>query len=249
MNRARANEGVICPHLRISENDGGGMAEDSSLTASNVMSRKRRHDAMTDDSLAGKHIFVTGGAQGLGLAVACMVARRGAARVAIADRNEDRKAEVESQIAALGAQCLYIVCDAAHPDQIKEAVALVDGHFGGIDGLVNCVGDTRRGTLESTTVELWDAQLAVNLRAPFLFTQAVSAIMRRGRGGSIVNIASVQSRGGLTFCMAYAAAKAGLVCLTRNNAAELAKDGIRVNAINMGWCLTDNEHSLQVAGD
>ena len=96
-----------------------------------------------------------------------------------------------------------------------------------------------RATVQSAvSVALWDEIHVVNLRAPFLFTQAVARIMRHeGRSGAIVNIASVQANGGLTFCVAYAASKGGLLTLTRNTVAALGRDGIRVNAVNMGWLL------------
>ena len=209
---------------------------------------KRVRALEATDALAGKVILVTGGAQGMGLEVARAAALGGAKGLVICDRNASRKSQVEGEIGALGAECLFVACDVARPEEIRIVVEQADAKFGRIDGLVNCVGDTRRGTLETTDVGLWDTLMNVNLRAHFLFTQAVSRVMKRERTrGSIVNICSVQSRGGLTFCMAYATAKAGLVCLTRNNATELGPYGIKVNAVNMGWTVTDNEDVLQRA--
>ncbi len=198
-------------------------------------------------SLVGKVVLVTGAAQGLGLVTSRLCAAAGAAGLALVDRNSSKGREAERELSAhAGCACLFIQCDVASPGAIEAAVAAADRHFGRIDALVNAAGDTRRSDLDGTSVELWDALIAVNLRAPFLLTQAVSRVMRReGRGGAIVNVASVQAHGGLTCCMAYATTKGGLLTLTRNNAAELGRDGIRVNAINMGWTPTENEHALQ----
>ena len=217
------------------------------------MSNKRKAtDAPEDDSamlsMRGKTLLITGGAQGLGLAVARMAAKRGVRNIVICDKNDATSAVIVEELSGLGARCLFVKCDVGVPDEITAAVSAAEERFGKIDGLVNAAGDTARGDLDSTSVEQWDRQHNVNLRAVYLFTQAVSQSMRRhGVRGSIVNIASVQAYGGLTFCMGYAVAKAGLVALTKNNAAELGRHGIRVNAVNMGWTATDAEDVLQTA--
>ena len=128
-----------------------------------------------------------------------------------------------------------------------------------ITGVVNAAATSSRGNLFTTTAEEFDRQMQINVRAPFLITQGAARHIteRRSRsqpksggpvsriGGSIVNICSVAAYGGAPFVMAYSASKAALVALTKNNAAELAPKGVRVNAINMGWCYTDNEDKLQ----
>jgi len=203
-------------------------------------------------SLTGKVVLITGAAQGVGLATARLCASAGASAIVLVDRQSDKGRTVEWELSRdcrFTSECLFVQCDVSVPAEVAAAVRQADARFGRIDCLVNAAGDTRRASLQETTVELWDALVAVNLRAPFLFTQAVSRIMQReGRGGySVVNVASVQAHGGLTFCMAYATTKGGLLTLTRNNAQELAPIGIRVNAINMGWTWTDNEHALQLS--
>ena len=206
-----------------------------------------------DRDLEGKVILITGGTQGLGAAIAKAAATQGASAICIcgltsSDVNVNAGKEVVEEVQALGAECMLVECDVIDPAQIERVVVEADRKWGRIDGLVNCVGDSRRDDLESTTVQAWDSILNINLRSHFLFTQMVTRVMKREKTrGSIVNICSVQAHGGCTFTMAYACAKAGLVCLTRNNAAELAKDGIRVNAVNMGWCATPNENRLQTA--
>ena len=209
-------------------------------------------EATAVGSMRGKVLLVTGGTQGQGREVAIMAAKRGAHGIVICGRNAANGANVEAEVSALGSECLFVKCDVAEPEQIVETVRRAEQRFGRLDGLVNCAGDTTRGDLDSTDVAEWDRQMNINLRSHFLFTKHASQLMRRtGARGSIVNVASVQAYGGLTFCMAYAVAKAALVALTKNNAAELGKCGIKVNAVNMGWTVTDNEIALQsaAAGD
>ena len=122
---------------------------------------KRKADVLENappkaGKLEGKIILVTGGAQGMGLEVARLAASLGARGLCVVDRNGAKRNEVQETIAALGAECLFVECDVAVPEQIAMTVASADKRFGRIDGLVNCVGDTRRGTLESTDVQLWE---------------------------------------------------------------------------------------------
>jgi NAD(P)-dependent dehydrogenase (short-subunit alcohol dehydrogenase family) len=117
-------------------------------------------------------------------------------------------------------------------------------NIGQITGVVNAAATTARGNLETTTAVEFDAQMAINVRAPFLITQGAARVMPPG--SSIVNICSVAAHGGAPFVMAYSVSKAALVTLTRNNAAELAPRQIRVNAVNMGWTFTDNEDKIQL---
>jgi NAD(P)-dependent dehydrogenase (short-subunit alcohol dehydrogenase family) len=118
--------------------------------------------------------------------------------------------------------------------------------FAKLDGLVNAAGLTDRGTIESTTVELWDRLFAVNVRAPFVLTQE---FVRRNkaakRPGSVVNVITRSSHGGQPFLTAYSASKGALAVLTKNNAHALRFDRIRVNGINIGWTDTPGEHAIQ----
>ena len=213
-----------------------------------AVSEPVREAAVAVGSMRGKSILITGGAQGLGLQVARMAAQRSARAVTICDKNCENREAITREIEGLGAECLVVQCDVGVPEQIEAAVRAAEERFGSIDGLVNAAGDTSRGDLDSTSVEQWDGQMGVNLRAVFLFTQRVSQSMRRNAvRGAIVNVASVQAYGGLTFCLGYAVAKAALVALTKNNAEALGRHGIKVNAVNMGWTVTDNEDVLQRA--
>ena len=118
--------------------------------------------------------------------------------------------------------------------------------FGRVDSLVNAAGLTSRGTLLDTTPELFDAHIAVNLRAPFFLMQAV---VRRPGGaqapGTIVNIISMSAHGGQPYLAPYVAAKAGLAGLTRNAAHAHRWDRIRINGLNIGWTDTEGEDETQ----
>ena len=117
--------------------------------------------------------------------------------------------------------------------------------FGGIDVLVNNAGDTGRGDLEHIAVARWDTILAVNLRAPFVLMQEAIAPMRARGGGSIVNIGSILAYVGEPKLGAYSVSKGGLMTLTKNAAALLNRDRIRVNQINVGWTLTEGERRVK----
>jgi NAD(P)-dependent dehydrogenase (short-subunit alcohol dehydrogenase family) len=125
-------------------------------------------------------------------------------------------------------------------------VQQADEVFGRIDGLVNAAALTARGTLEDTTVELWDKMFAINTRAPFILMQEAVRVMKRlGQGGSIVNILSMAAHGGQPKLTPYSVSKGALATLTKNAANALRYDRIRVNGLNIGWMATPNEHLVQ----
>ena len=117
--------------------------------------------------------------------------------------------------------------------------------WGGIDILVNNAASVARGYLEDASVELWDAIMHVNLRAPFLLLQEAVKSMKTRGGGSIVNIGSVNAYIGEPKLGPYSVSKGGLMTLTRNAAATLNRHRIRVNQINVGWTLTDGERRVK----
>jgi len=119
---------------------------------------------------------------------------------------------------------------------------------GRVDCLVNAAGLTSRGTLLDTTPELFDAHIAINLRAPFFAMQAaVRHLVDRGAPGTIVNIITSSEHGGQSFLAPYVAAKAGLAGLTRNAAHAHRWDRIRINGLNIGWTATEGEDTVQRA--
>jgi NAD(P)-dependent dehydrogenase (short-subunit alcohol dehydrogenase family) len=192
--------------------------------------------------LDGRVLLVNGATQGLGAGIARAAVREGAS-VAITGR---RREPGEKLAASLGA--LFVCADLADVTAVRAAVAAVIDTYGRVDCLVNSAGLTSRGTLLDTTPELFDAHVAINLRAPFFAMQAVVADMvRRGQPGTIVNIISSSEHGGQPYLAPYVAAKAGLAGLTRNAAHAHRFDRIRINGLDIGWTDTEGEDATQRA--
>jgi NAD(P)-dependent dehydrogenase (short-subunit alcohol dehydrogenase family) len=190
--------------------------------------------------LDGRVVLVNGATQGLGEGIARAAVREGAT-VAITGR---RRELGEALAAELGG--MYVQADMADVAAVRASVAAVIDVHGRVDCLVNSAGLTSRGTLLDTTPELFDAHIAVNLRAPFFAMQAVVADMRRrGAPGTIVNIISTSEHGGQPYLAPYVAAKAGLAGLTRNAAHAYRFDRIRINGLDIGWTDTDGEDVTQ----
>lgn len=197
-------------------------------------------------NLNDKVIIVTGSTQGLGEDIARLAAELGAAGLVICGRNAANGARVAAELNALGAPTLYVQADFANVDDCRAVVRACDERFGRVDGLVNSAAVTDRGTLDDTTVELWESIFAVNTRAPFLLMQESVRVMKReGRGGSIVNILSINVHGGQPKLVAYSASKAALAAITKNAANSLRYDRIRVSGLNVGWMYTPAEDAIQ----
>merc|ERR1711904_451041 len=198
--------------------------------------------------VTGCHFIVTGGTQGLGLEIARQLRKVGARKIALLSRTRSKGQAAVAELSAEGCTAYFVEADMADPESVQAAAAEAIKVLGGrVDGLVNAAGTTERGNMMDTTVEMFDKQFDINTRAPFLLSQAVSKHMIETKSrGAIVNISSIAAKGGAPFICAYSASKAALNVLTANNASELAPYGIRVNAINMGWTLTDNENDLMV---
>jgi len=209
--------------------------------------------------VTGRVFVVTGGSQGLGLAIARQLQQRGAKGLVLVSRNQTKGDAACQELTTSTCACKFVKADLGNAQQasnvIPQAIELMKD-VGPITGVVNAAAITERGNLMTTTADEFDSQMAVNVRAPFLISQAVAKHMmeinsqqqqQTRRQCSIVNISSVAAYGGAPFIMAYSTSKAALNALTKNNAAELAPHGIRVNAINMGWTVTDNENTLQTA--
>lgn len=195
----------------------------------------------------GKIALITGSSSGIGEEIARGVLREGGS-VMLHGRTEQEGTRVLDALRKDGLpeeRLAYQAADLADVEQCRKLIAAVVERFGGLDILINNAGDFTRGFLEETSVELWDRQMAVNLRAPFLLTQGAVPLMRARGGGSIVNTGSVCSYTGPTKLVAYSASKGGLTTFTRNAASALSRDRIRVNQVNPGWTNTAGEDVIQ----
>lgn len=201
-------------------------------------------DPFAAQRLDGKVVVVTGSTQGLGAAIARHAAAVGAEGILVTGRSAERGEQVCDSLAC---DAVFVQADLADPGSCREIVAVCERRFGRLDGLVNAAGLSSRGTLETTSVELWDLLFAINARAPFLLAQAAAPLMRRGGGGAVVNIVTMASHGGEPALMAYSASKGALATLTRNLGNALRADRIRVNGLNIGWTATEGEHGVQTA--
>ncbi len=175
---------------------------------------------------------VTGAARGIGLAVARRFLADGY-RVALLDIDAATLAQSFAGLAA-GERALGVECDVAEPRQVAAAVDRVAARFGRIDALVNNAGIAVFKPILETTYEEWARVIAVNLTGPFLCTQACAPVMLANGGGAVVNVGSISGLRASTLRVAYGTSKAALMHLTKQQAAELAERGIRVNAVAPG---------------
>lgn len=184
-------------------------------------------------SLAGKRALVTGGAGGIGRAIALAFAAEGA-RVALADRAPQEKIEAAvAEVGAAGAQAFGVRADVADEAQVLSLFQALSGRFGGLDVLVNNAGILFEKPLLETTAEEFDRLIGVNLRGAFLVGREALRIMSRQKQGRVINIASELAYLGRENCSVYCASKGGVLSMTRSWAREFAP-GILVNAIAPG---------------
>ena len=181
---------------------------------------------------SSKVALVTGAARGLGLAAARRFLAEGW-RVALIDIDGDNLQRTFTALARPG-ETLALPCDVSDPAAVASTVAAVHDRFGRLDALVNNAGIAIFKPILEVTYEDWQRVLAVNLTGPFLMTQAAAPVMRDTGGGAIVNITSISGLRASTLRTAYGTSKAGLAHLTKQQAAELASLGIRVNAVAPG---------------
>ena len=191
-----------------------------------------------------KVAVITAFANGIGRATAEIMAREGAVVVGV-DNHPGRLEEAVAVLRGAGGKAHGRLCDALDPGQVEATVAAVEQEFGGIDILVNAVGgstiiaNSGAGVDELSFAE-WQRLIDFNLSGTFLFTHAVVPIMKRRQRGKIVNLASIAGRGlSPTSSSAYAAAKGGIIALTRKLAFELGPFGVTINAIAPSLTLTE----------
>ncbi|GAA3817350.1 MULTISPECIES: SDR family NAD(P)-dependent oxidoreductase [Amycolatopsis] len=195
-------------------------------------------------NLAGRAALVTGAGRGIGAAIAERLAA-GGARVAVNDLDaEAAKATVE-RIEAAGGDGVALAGDIADTSFARELVATAADQLGGLAILVNNAGTIHRLPLREQTEQHWDRVMDVNLKAPFVLSQAAVDHLAAAGHGAIVNICSVAVIGFFRQ-IAYDASKGGLLTMTRSLAVELGREGIRANAIAPGFIDTDTGHAADL---
>jgi NAD(P)-dependent dehydrogenase (short-subunit alcohol dehydrogenase family) len=195
---------------------------------------------------SGTQALITGGTQGLGLAIAQRLAREGAAGIVISGRREALGASAAEAVRALGTPCHYVQADVARAEDCARLMREAIAHLGHVNALVNSAATTDRGTLLDTTLEMWQQHMDTNARGPFLLMQAlVRHLLERRAPGTIVNILSQSAHCGQSFLVPYSASKATLANLTKNVAQSYRAQRIRCNGIMAGWMDTPGEHAIQ----
>ena len=194
--------------------------------------------------IKGKIALITGATAGIGEAVALRLAEEGA-HVFVSGRNEKAGHEVVAEIAKANGQATFLPLEVAEEEDWRRALKLIEEAHGRLDILVSNAGITMWQLIEDTALEDWQRIMAVNVDGVFLGTKHVIPLMRRGGGGSIVNIFSVAAYCGLPHIAAYSATKGALATFTKNCANGLLHDTIRVNGIMLGWTDTPNEDVVQ----
>ena len=198
--------------------------------------------------LTGQIALVTGGSRGLGLEMAIGLGEAGAS-VVITARREQWLTTGEAELRTRGITCAAVACDVSNPEQVNAAIRTTVHRFGRIDVLVNNAGISWGEPIETMTAEKWRQVMETNATGCFLMSQAAGREMiRAGRGGAIINIASVAGIAGIEAdvldAVGYSASKGAIVALTRDLAVKWARSGIRVNAIAPGFFDPRLSHAL-----
>ena len=199
--------------------------------------------ADASSSLAGQVAFVTGGASGIGLAIAQALGRRGAA-VAIFNRNQERARAALAAIAGGSGRAEAFEADVARTESVERGFEQALEKLGRVDILVNNAGVTRDGLILRMSDAQWDEVLGTNLQGAFRCCRAVAKPMMKARYGRIVNVSSVVGLMGNAGQANYAASKAGLLGLTKSLARELSSRNITVNAVCPGYIETEMTAAL-----
>lgn len=188
--------------------------------------------------LKDKVAVITGGANGIGRETAILFGRNGA-KVVVADFDEPKGMAVQQELERLDVESAFVRTDVTRPDDVQAMVDTARGQFGTVDVLINNAGIVRDSFLVKMNPSQWEEVISVNLTGVFYCSRAVAEIMVNQGSGIILNAASVVGLYGNIGQTNYAAAKAGVIGMTRTWAKELGPKGIRVNAVAPGFILTD----------
>ncbi|WP_438863832.1 SDR family NAD(P)-dependent oxidoreductase [Neptunicella sp.] len=200
-------------------------------------------------SLKSRHVFITGGATGIGAALVARFCQQ-QARVSFIDIDKRAgEAQCQQLLAERQFELQFIHCDIRDVDQLLNSIEQANEAFGDISVLINNAADDTRHDTETLSVEYWDERMAVNLRPCFFAAQAVVPQMKRSGGGSIINMGSISWRVKQDFMPAYTTAKAAIEGLTRTLARHHGQDEIRVNTLIPGWVMTDKQLSCWLDAD
>jgi NAD(P)-dependent dehydrogenase (short-subunit alcohol dehydrogenase family) len=196
--------------------------------------------------LEGRIAVITASGAGMGEGIARLFASEGA-RVVVSDIDEASGEAVAASLVSAGGEAVFQRADIGREADCRRLIDRAVEEYGQVDVLVNNAGLSTRGTVESTTAEMWDTIFAINVRGPFLCMQQAVRYMKERQKGSIINIGSINAYIGEPKLMAYSASKGALMTLTKNTASYLNQYRIRVNLINPGWTLTPNERRVKRA--
>jgi NAD(P)-dependent dehydrogenase (short-subunit alcohol dehydrogenase family) len=195
---------------------------------------------------SGTRALITGGAQGVGLAVARQLVDEGCKALVLLGRSEEKGRVAVAELEKRGAEAIFISADLADPAACLAAVETGVERFGSLNGLVNAAASAARGSLVETTPAMFDEMFAINVRGPFFLMQGlVRHLLESGQPGSMVNVLSVNVHGGQSFLSSYSASKGALATLTKNVANAYRRNRIRCNAVLPGWMDTPGEAATQ----
>lgn len=189
---------------------------------------------------------VTGGGQGIGLAIAEALVAEGCRWLTLVGRDAAKLERAASGLRAAGASVTRISADLSSVAECDRAIAEAIAAMGSVNALVNAAATTERGSLENTTEEVFDRIFATNLKGPFFLMQAVVRHALDNKSpASLLNILSTSAHGGQPFLTTYSASKGALAVVTRNVANAYRRQRIRCNAILPGWTDTPGEDAVQ----
>ncbi|TIP86402.1 MAG: SDR family oxidoreductase [Mesorhizobium sp.] len=190
--------------------------------------------------------IVTGGAQGIGFAVAEALADEGCRALALVGRSREKGDKAVAALAKNGVDAIFISADVSVVADCKRVVETAIAHFGTVNALVNAAATSARGSLVETSEDLFDQIFQTNVRGPFFLMQGVVAhLLDRKAPGSIVNVLSMSAHCGQSFLAPYSSSKGALATLTKNVANAYRSNRIRCNAVLPGWMDTEGEAIVQ----